>query len=223
MKLNSSFVSLSAENKVDQMSGTHDENVKKKVVTMAKDSWEIYFSRLFPASVSSRLFLFNTKTSAKLCLLWWIPQQTLAYCLYVSSLCYVVVGLCCRAVWEQECRCCLFLIKGSSCWRWWEAALLRQTTSECWGLTGNYDLLHKKHRRSACDVTNESSIYHKTRANARLHHLRSFERNVQCLICWVNLCPADLTRDLSLFLCDFLVGTRLPSQLLRHPVRVHSV
>ncbi|XP_070398919.1 unconventional myosin-XV [Nothobranchius furzeri] len=41
-----------AENKVDQSSGTHDENIKKKVVAMAKDSWEIYFSRLFPASGS---------------------------------------------------------------------------------------------------------------------------------------------------------------------------
>uniref|UniRef100_A0A3B3ULS8 Myosin XVA n=1 Tax=Poecilia latipinna TaxID=48699 RepID=A0A3B3ULS8_9TELE len=40
------------ENKVDQASGTHDESVKKKVVAMAKDSWEIYFSRLFPASGS---------------------------------------------------------------------------------------------------------------------------------------------------------------------------
>ncbi|XP_008286228.1 unconventional myosin-XV [Stegastes partitus] len=43
---------LFAENKVDQVSGTHDENVKKKVVAMARDSWEIYFSRLFPASGS---------------------------------------------------------------------------------------------------------------------------------------------------------------------------
>ncbi|XP_072225685.1 unconventional myosin-XV [Leuresthes tenuis] len=43
---------LFAENKVDQTSGTHDENVMKKVVAMAKDSWEIYFSRLFPASGS---------------------------------------------------------------------------------------------------------------------------------------------------------------------------
>ncbi|KAM6966388.1 LOW QUALITY PROTEIN: unconventional myosin-XV [Tautogolabrus adspersus] len=41
-----------AENKVDQVSGTHDENVKKKVAAMARDSWEIYFSRLFPASGS---------------------------------------------------------------------------------------------------------------------------------------------------------------------------
>ncbi|XP_040927699.1 unconventional myosin-XV [Betta splendens] len=40
------------ENKVDPVSGTHDENVKKKVVSMARDSWEIYFSRLFPASGS---------------------------------------------------------------------------------------------------------------------------------------------------------------------------
>ncbi|XP_070778848.1 unconventional myosin-XV [Enoplosus armatus] len=43
---------LFAENKVDQVSGTHDENVKKKVAAMARDSWEIYFSRLFPASGS---------------------------------------------------------------------------------------------------------------------------------------------------------------------------
>ncbi|KAM4531771.1 unconventional myosin-XV-like [Odontesthes bonariensis] len=43
---------LFAENKVEQTSGSHDENVMKKVVAMAKDSWEIYFSRLFPASGS---------------------------------------------------------------------------------------------------------------------------------------------------------------------------
>ncbi|XP_047427282.1 unconventional myosin-XV [Mugil cephalus] len=43
---------LFAENKVDQVSGTQDETVKRKVVAMARDSWEIYFSRLFPASGS---------------------------------------------------------------------------------------------------------------------------------------------------------------------------
>ncbi|KAL6102536.1 myo15a [Pungitius sinensis] len=43
---------LFAENKVEQMSGTHDESAKKKVVGMARDLWEIYFSRLFPASGS---------------------------------------------------------------------------------------------------------------------------------------------------------------------------
>ncbi|XP_036068960.1 unconventional myosin-XV [Oryzias melastigma] len=43
---------LFAENNVDQALGSHDENMKKKVVAMAKDSWEIYFSRLFPASGS---------------------------------------------------------------------------------------------------------------------------------------------------------------------------
>ncbi|XP_071375027.1 unconventional myosin-XV [Centroberyx affinis] len=43
---------LFAENSVDQTSGTQDESVKKTAVAMAKDSWEIYFSRLFPASGS---------------------------------------------------------------------------------------------------------------------------------------------------------------------------
>nr|XP_061804993.1 unconventional myosin-XV-like [Nerophis lumbriciformis] len=40
------------ENQVDQIAGTHNESIKKKVVAMARDSWEIYFSRLFPASGS---------------------------------------------------------------------------------------------------------------------------------------------------------------------------
>ncbi|XP_028311141.1 unconventional myosin-XV isoform X2 [Gouania willdenowi] len=43
---------LLAENNFDQVSGTNDENVKTKVIGMARDSWEIYFSRLFPASGS---------------------------------------------------------------------------------------------------------------------------------------------------------------------------
>ncbi|XP_041868353.1 unconventional myosin-XV [Melanotaenia boesemani] len=43
---------LFAQNKVEPASEIPDENVKKKVVAMAKDSWEIYFSRLFPASGS---------------------------------------------------------------------------------------------------------------------------------------------------------------------------
>ncbi|CAL8265178.1 unnamed protein product [Gadus morhua 'NCC'] len=41
-----------AEKNVDQAVGTQDEEVKKKAITMAKDSWDIYFSRLFPASGS---------------------------------------------------------------------------------------------------------------------------------------------------------------------------
>ncbi|KAL7829701.1 hypothetical protein AOLI_G00305860 [Acnodon oligacanthus] len=44
--------SLFDENNIDVAAMTQDENVKKKVVTAARDSWEIYFSRLFPASGS---------------------------------------------------------------------------------------------------------------------------------------------------------------------------
>ncbi|KAG9343031.1 hypothetical protein JZ751_015249 [Albula glossodonta] len=44
--------SLLAENKIEPTSETGDEGVKKKVVTAARDTWEIYFSRLFPASGS---------------------------------------------------------------------------------------------------------------------------------------------------------------------------
>ncbi|XP_029603581.1 unconventional myosin-XV isoform X1 [Salmo trutta] len=43
---------LFVENQVGQDGGTQDESLKKKIVTTARDSWEIYFSRLFPASGS---------------------------------------------------------------------------------------------------------------------------------------------------------------------------
>ncbi|KAF7691114.1 unconventional myosin-XV isoform X1 [Silurus meridionalis] len=43
---------LFAEHNIDAGATTQDENVKKKVVVAARDTWEIYFSRLFPASGS---------------------------------------------------------------------------------------------------------------------------------------------------------------------------
>ncbi|XP_051988166.1 unconventional myosin-XV-like [Xyrauchen texanus] len=44
--------SLFAEHSIDINAAIQDENVKKKVVVAAKDTWDIYFSRLFPASGS---------------------------------------------------------------------------------------------------------------------------------------------------------------------------
>ncbi|XP_023677819.2 unconventional myosin-XV isoform X2 [Paramormyrops kingsleyae] len=44
--------SLFVENRIELSSAPPDEGVKKKVVTTARDTWEIYFSRLFPASGS---------------------------------------------------------------------------------------------------------------------------------------------------------------------------
>uniref|UniRef100_A0A3B3TDM0 Myosin XVA n=1 Tax=Paramormyrops kingsleyae TaxID=1676925 RepID=A0A3B3TDM0_9TELE len=41
------------ENRIELSSAPPDEGVKKKVVTTARDTWEIYFSRLFPASQGS--------------------------------------------------------------------------------------------------------------------------------------------------------------------------
>ncbi|XP_030634878.1 unconventional myosin-XV [Chanos chanos] len=43
---------LFVEHRIEQNSDFQDENLKKTVVSIARESWEIYFSRLFPASGS---------------------------------------------------------------------------------------------------------------------------------------------------------------------------
>lgn len=46
------FVQMAAKHGVRQNMDPVEEHVKKTVVTAARETWEIYFSRLFPASVS---------------------------------------------------------------------------------------------------------------------------------------------------------------------------
>lgn len=42
---------MTAKHGVEQNMDPVEEHVKKTVVTAARETWEIYFSRLFPASV----------------------------------------------------------------------------------------------------------------------------------------------------------------------------
>ncbi|XP_070616344.1 unconventional myosin-XV [Erythrolamprus reginae] len=43
---------LFAENKLDSFSPVADESVKKEIIRVARENWEVYFSRLFPATGS---------------------------------------------------------------------------------------------------------------------------------------------------------------------------
>lgn len=45
-------VCVTARHKIEPNTNAHDDAVKKAVISAARESWEIYFSRLFPASVS---------------------------------------------------------------------------------------------------------------------------------------------------------------------------
>lgn len=46
------FVWMTAKHGVEQNMDPVEEHVKKTIITAARETWEIYFSRLFPASVS---------------------------------------------------------------------------------------------------------------------------------------------------------------------------
>lgn len=43
---------MTAKHGVEQNMDPVEEHVKKTIITAARETWEIYFSRLFPASVS---------------------------------------------------------------------------------------------------------------------------------------------------------------------------
>ena len=45
------FVWMTAKHRVEQNMDPVEEHVKKTIITAARETWEIYFSRLFPASV----------------------------------------------------------------------------------------------------------------------------------------------------------------------------
>lgn len=108
---------LTAKHGVEQNMDPVEEHVKKTIVTAARETWEIYFSRLFPASVREAC-----------------PQRIVIFGLIlIGPLCLCVCL--CRVVLEQVSRCCQCPTVASSCWRLSKAALLLQTTSECCGLT----------------------------------------------------------------------------------------
>ncbi len=72
------FCIVTAEHNIDTNATIQDENAKKMIVVAARDTWDIYFSRLFPASVRNLSQTMLTDKSLHVCRQACISGQVLA-------------------------------------------------------------------------------------------------------------------------------------------------